>query len=176
MVTSEAEVMRHSQTKIVTFTLAVTLAMLLAGGAHAALTGGKTAETSSGGTSSSGSGTSSSSCIGTPTGGKYSSASYSGSSGCTTGVPGTDSDGDSMLDTWEMTYSLNKDSSLDRYVDGDSDNCTNACEHARGGVPNDDDSDNDGIKDMDDSDFTGIGATANGTYKGRKVTNINAAE
>lgn len=144
--------------------------------AFAGYSGGKGDSTTSGGTSSSGSGTSSSSCIGAPSGGKYSSASYSGSSGCATSVPGTDSDGDSMLDTWEITYSLDKDSSLDRYADGDSDNCTNACEHARGAIPNDDDSDNDGLKDMDDPDFTGIGATANGTYKGRKVTNAGLAE
>jgi hypothetical protein len=171
--------MRHSQTKIVTRALVVTFAMVLAGGAHAALTGGKTTTTTSGGTSSSGSGTTSSSCIGTPTGGKYSSASYSGSSGCTTEAPGTDSDGDSMLDTWEMTYTLNKYDSTDRYGDLDGDGCTNACEHARGVDPTSIDSDGDGVPDMDDPEPNNPAVSTrslNSTYKGGKTTSSQLAE
>lgn len=133
--------------------------------------------TTSGGASSSGNGTSSCSSIGAPAAGTGLSGGFQNISGSGAGAcAGQDSDGDSMPDTWEMTYALNKYNSLDRYADGDSDNCTNACEYARSGIPNDDDSDNDGIKDMDDSNITGIGATANGTYKGRKITSSNVAE
>jgi len=171
--------MRYDQAKMATRIFAIALTALLTSGAHAALTGGKTTTTSSGGTSSSESGTTSSSCIGTPTGGKYSSDSYSGSSGCTTEAPGTDSDGDSMLDTWEMTYSLNKYDSTDRYGDLDGDNCTNACEHARAGNPTMIDSDGDGVPDMDDPEPNNPAVSTrslNSTYKGGKITSSNVAE
>lgn len=118
-------------------------------------------------------------CTGAPTAGKYSSASYSGSSGCTNPVAGTDSDADTLPDTWETTYSLNKYNSSDRYADGDSDGCTNACEKARGAKPNDNDSDDDGAKDMDDAAPASAGSSSlnlNSTYKGRKVTGSNVAE
>lgn len=140
---------------------------------------GKGGGTESGGTSESGSGTTSSSCIGTPSAGKYGSESFSGSSGCTTEVPGTDSDGDTMLDTWEMTYSLDKNSSLDRYADGDSDGCTNACEYARAGNPATVDTDGDGIADMDDPEPNNASVSTrslDATYKGGKTTRTNLAE
>lgn len=144
----------------------------------------------SGGTSSSSSGTSSS-CIGGPVSGKYSSGSYSGSSGCTTEVPGTDSDGDTMSDTWETTYALNKYDATDRYADPDADNCTNACEKGKDTIPKgsgtacpgfstttSNDWDCDGITDMDDPSPKNASVTTltvNGTYKGGKLQSTNIA-
>ena len=168
--------MRNDKTNFLGTLSLFTLLAFFASGAQALVVKGVTVD--SGGTSSSGSGTSSS-CIGAPVSGKYSSSSYSGSSGCTTEAPGTDSDGDTMGDTWETTYSLNKYDAADRYADGDSDGCTNACEKARSAAPNDTDSDDDGVTDMDDAAPSNAGSSSlnlNSTYKGRKVTNTNVAE
>lgn len=172
--------MRNDKTNLLGIWSLFTVLVLFAGNSYASAFGGKEENTYSGGVIyNSGGGAIGSYCVGTPTGGKYESASYSGSSGCSSYTPDTDSDGDTMDDTWETTYTLNKYNAADRYADGDSDGCTNACEKARGGAPNDTDSDNDGTTDMDDADPDNAGSSSldlNSTYKGRKVTNTNVAE
>jgi len=163
----EDSLMRTSNLKKLAYPALLLIGLLGVGNVWA-FGGGKAGTTDSGGTSSSGDGTSSS-CIGAPTGGKYSSDSYSGSSGCTTEVPGTDSDGDTMTDTWEDTYALDKYDSTDRWADGDSDGSTNAREYAQGGDPTNSDSDGDGVNDSDDADPDNAAVsilTVDGTYKG----------
>jgi len=173
-------------------TLVILLFCFTANNVYAFGTGKAGGTTTSGGTSSSSTGTSSA-CIGAPTGGKYGSASYSGSSGCITSTPGIDSDGDTMSDTWEDTYGLLKYDATDRYADPDADQCTNACEKARGTIPTAGtatacpgfstttatDADCDGVVDMDDPAPTNASVTkltVNGTYIGEKLQSTDTAK
>jgi hypothetical protein len=152
---------------------------------YGAASSGKDDTTYSGGLIYSGTSVVGSYCTGAPTGGKYDSASYSGSSGCTGTVPGTDTDGDTMNDSWETNYSLNKYSASDRYGDPDGDGSSNAREKAQQSKPNGTgtacpgfstttitDKDCDGVTDSDDPEPNNASVTiltVNSTYKGGKL-------
>ena len=149
--------------------------------AHAVLTG-KTGTTTSGGTDSWGTTYTGGSCIGDAVGGKSgTSGTYVNDNGCVPYVAGTDSDGDTMPDSWEVSYYLNKYDSRDRYMDIDADGVTNAREYKLGTAPvtgvygtpaNPADTDGDGCPDSVDPNPTVAGTcqfNLNGTYKGIRV-------
>lgn len=73
-----------------------------------------------------------------------------------------DTDNDGMLDTWETAYGLNPGNPADASLDKDVDGLSNLSEYQMGLLPNDDDTDDDGLKDGVE-DNTGIFASAAGT-------------
>ncbi|MHA1684838.1 MAG: FG-GAP-like repeat-containing protein, partial [Candidatus Heimdallarchaeaceae archaeon] len=64
-----------------------------------------------------------------------------------------DSDGDGMVDAWEIRYGLNTTDPLDCNVDSDDDGLSNLREFTLALDPTDDDCDNDGLSDGEEIDF-----------------------
>ena len=125
---------------------------------------------------------------GTSLGGSLGSTSGSGTIDCAN----EDSDGDFMQNTWELTYSLNKNSKADAYQDSDGDGASNQEEAAKGTKPKGSgtacpgfstttltDSDCDGVTDGDDPAPTNASITkltVDGTYKGKKLQETKLAQ
>ncbi|MGJ8696263.1 MAG: DUF1800 family protein [Verrucomicrobiaceae bacterium] len=63
-----------------------------------------------------------------------------------------DADNDGMSDAWEIAHSLNPNDPADAALDPDSDNLTNLRESLLGTLPNNQDSDNDGVNDDVEAD------------------------
>ncbi len=148
--------------------VSLTLAMGLAAAQTYAFSGGF-GSFNSGGESSSGSSTNCSSAGDSTSGGSFSGGfgnfSGTGSEECAN----EDSDADTMLNSWETSFSLDKNDASDAYEDADGDGSTNAREYAQGSDASLADTDSDGVIDGDDPDPDNAGVsslTVDGTFSG----------
>jgi hypothetical protein len=73
-----------------------------------------------------------------------------------------DTDGDGLPDYWELRYALNLNSPADASLDADTDGSSNLQEFQRGTLPNNPDTDSDGVKDGAETK-TGVFVGANNT-------------